>query len=88
MTSVTSDSFLKSLICNIHEYICKLNVNQWELWTLSYTVIYLIVSKILLESYNFQRQVGSKSTPNFAYALIVDSRELAETERLHRGLGF
>ena len=27
-----------------------------------------------------------KSTPKFAYALIVDSRELADTERLQRGL--
>ena len=31
-------------------------------------------------------QVGSKSTPRFAYALIVDSREVADTERLQRGL--
>ena len=33
--------------------ICKLNVYQWELWTVSYTVIFLTIIDILLESYNF-----------------------------------
>ena len=40
----------------------------------------LIIITILVGSYTFKRQVCSKSTPKFAYALIVDSRELVETE--------
>ena len=50
--------------------------------------MYLITIKILVESYNFLRQVGSKSTPKFAIKLgsTVDSSELVESERLHSGL--
>ena len=42
----------------------------------------------LLESYNFQKRFGSKSTPKFAIGSTVDSRELVDTERLQRGLLF
>ena len=46
----------------------------------------LVILNSEMQRIYIERQVGSKSTPKFAYGLAVDSRELVETERLHRGL--
>ena len=67
--------------------IHRFKVYRLKLWTLSYTVMCLIIITILVVSYTFLRQVGSKSTPKFAIGSTVDSRELVETESIHRGLG-
>ena len=65
-----------------------LNVYRFEFWTVSYAVMCIITLTSLPESCNFQKQVGSKSTPKFAIGSTVDSSELVDTERLQRGLLF
>ena len=63
----------------------KTDIN-FSLKSKSYTLISFITVTSSPVRSDSKRQVGSTNTTKFTYALVVDSHELVETERLHRGL--